>query len=159
MSDVSYDRCPNDDSEYGSAQIGMNPETGQPIELYSNGVASVVAIQSAILTLSAAMRAGAEEDFVEKVALCLFEKLSYDPHALCPLLTICSMCLLMLDKKTGITFKNGKIVIAPPGLDIEPGPSCMFDDTNEEDNYEPDKGPMDQDGTSPSGGGGDGFAP
>jgi hypothetical protein len=159
VSGVSYDRCPGDDFKAGRAQIGVNPGTGEPVELNMNGVASVIAVQSALLTVSAAMKAGHEEDFLEKIALCLFGKLTQDPHALCPLLTICSMCLLMLNEQAGVTFKNGKVVIAPPDLDMEPGPSCMYDD--EEENHGTDEGPMDRDGAGPSGEGpgGDGISP
>lgn len=157
MSDINYDRCPGDDFKAGSAQIGMNPDTGEPVELNMNGVAAVIAVQSALLTVSAAMKAGHEEDFLEKVALTLFSKLTSDPHALCPLLTICFMCLLMLNEKAGVTFKDGKVVIAPPDLDMESGASCMFDD-EEEDDHGTDEGPMDRDGAGPSGegDGGDG---
>lgn len=159
MSDMSHDRCPNDNFDMGMAQIGTNPETGQPIELNMNGVAAVVAMQSAILTVSATMKSGHEEDFVEKIALCLFGKLTGDPHALCPVLTICSMCLLMLHEQAGVTFKDGKVVIAPPDLDVKPGPACMFDDDEEEeDNHGTDEGTMGTEGTGPSGGG-DGFSP
>lgn len=152
MSDISYDRCPGDDFKAGSAQVGVNPDNGEPVELNINGVASVIAVQSAMLTVSAAMKAGHEEDFLAKVALCLFGKLTSDPHALCPLLTICSMCLLMLNEQAGVTFKNGKVVIAPPDLDMEAGPSCMFDDEDEDDDYGTDEGPVDRDGTEESGG-------
>lgn len=143
MSDVNYDRCPGDDFKAGTAQIGVNPDNGEPVELNMNGVASVIAVQSALLTVSAAMRAGHEEDFLEKIALCLFGELTQDPHALCPLLTICSMCLLMLNEQAGVTFKDGKVVIAPPDLGMESGPLCMYDDKEEEDDHGTDEEPVD----------------
>ena len=109
MSDLSYDRCPRDDWKAGFATIGMNPQTGKPVELNINGVSSVIAMQSAFMTLSAAMKAGHEEDFLEKVALCLYGKLQDDPHALCPILSICSMILMMLDKQAGVVFKASSV--------------------------------------------------
>lgn len=134
MSDISYDRCPNDDFKAGTARIGVNPGTGQPVELNINGVASVIAIESALLTVSVALKSGYEEDFLEKIALCLFERLTNDPHALCPLLTICSMCLLMLTQEAGVTFdKEGHVVIAPPGLSTATGSACIFDKEDGED--------------------------
>ena len=134
MSDLSYDRCPNDDMKAGSAQVGENPDNGQPIELNMNGVAAVISVQSALLTLSAAMKAGHEEDFLEKVSLTLFGKLTGDPHAICPLLTICSMCLMMLTDQAGVSFdENGHVRIMPPDMPVEPGDTCMLDETEDEE--------------------------
>lgn len=157
MSDIGYNRCPNDDYKLGTAEIGVNPDTGKPIELNLNGVATVVAVQSALLTLGAALRNGHEPDFLEKVSLAVYGKLIEDPHALCPLLTICSMCLLMLRRGAAITFdKDGHVVIAPPGIPAEEsGPICMYDDEEDED-YGTYEEPMDGTGGTPVGTGGDG---
>lgn len=140
MSDMSYDRCPSDDWKAGFATIGTNPENGKPIELNINGVSSVIAMQSAFMTMSAAMKAGHEDDFLEKVALCLYGKLKDDPHALCPILSICSMILMMLNEQAGVVFKDGKVRIQPPDIDMSGGDTCMYDlDEEEEDNDEQDE--------------------
>ncbi len=157
MPNVSYGRCPNSDPGDRVAQIGINPDTGQPVELDINGVASVTAVQSALLTLGAALKKGHEKDFLEKVALCLFGKLVDDPHALCPLLTICSMCLLMLTKQAGVTFdEEGRVVIVPPDSSAEAGPTgptCMFDDDDGEDeDYGTNEESMDDLGPDSTGG-------
>ncbi len=133
MSDIGYDRCPNDDVKIGTTPVGVNPDTGQPVELNINGVAAVTAIQSALFTVGAALRNGHEEDFLEKVALCLFGELTNDRHALCPLLTVCLLCLHVLTQRAGVTFdKEGHVVIAPLNVHVEPGPVCMFGDETEE---------------------------
>lgn len=152
MSDIGYTRCPNDDFGVGTAPIGVNPSTGKAVEININGVASVIALQSAMLTLSAAMKSGYEQDFLEKVALCLVEKLREDRHALCPLLTICGMCLTMITEEEVVTFDDeGHVHIVPNGVDpVNSGPSCMFDynDDDEEDNeYEPNTPEGDNGGT------------
>ena len=54
--DVNQRRCPHDDWAAGKAKIGVNPDTGNPVELDINGVASVIALQSAFMTVSAAMK-------------------------------------------------------------------------------------------------------
>lgn len=132
MSDLSYDRCPNDDWKSGTAQIGTNPDTGDPVELDLNGVSTVIAIQSAMLSTSAAMKVGHEDDFLAKVALCLFGKLVSDPHMICPLLTVLSMCTLMLSEQAGVIFNSeGRIVIAPPDGKTEAADSCMFEEMEE----------------------------
>lgn len=149
MSDIGYNRCPSDDWRAGSAQIGVNPETGQPIEVNVNGVAAAVAVQSALLTLTATMKAGHEVDFLEKVALTLFPKVQDDPHCLCPLLTLLSMLLLMVQGVAAITFDpEGNVVIRPPDMDIEPGETCMFEEFEDDGT---DEGPVDRDGTEESG--------
>lgn len=155
MSDIGYNRCPNDDFRAGTAVVGVNPDTGKSVELNINGVASVIAVQSAFLTVSAAMKNGHEKDFLEKIALCLFGKLTGDPHAICPLLTICSMCLLMLNEQAGVTFdKDGHVVIAPPDFPVETGPGCMFDDMDEGDDYGTDEKTVDGHGPGPNDSGG-----
>ena len=137
-SEINYDRCPNDDFESGTALVGVNPTTGEPIEVDMKGVASVVGIQAAMLTLSCAMKSGYEQDFLEKVALGLFGKLQGgDIHALCPLLTVCTMCLLLLrsQNEADVTFdEHGHLMIGEYGI------ACMFDgDNNDEtDDGEPE---------------------
>jgi hypothetical protein len=155
MSDIGYNRCPNDDWKAGTAQIGENPKTGQPVELNINGISAVVSVQSALLTLSAAMKAGHEKDFIEKIALCLFGKLQDDPHAICPLLTVLSMVLLMLRGVVDVTFDNeGHVVITPPDVPIEPGPACMYDLLEGENENGTDEGTVDGIGPGPKPGDG-----
>jgi len=151
MSDLSYDRCPSDDWKVGFAEIGKDLSTGKPVELNINGVASVVAVQSALTTLSAAMKAGHEEDFLEKVTLCLFGKLEPDPHALCPLLAICSMLLLLITNQVGVSFQDGKVRIHPEEVEVEGGDACMYDDGEDEDDGS-DEGTMGDDGIGLCGG-------
>jgi hypothetical protein len=153
MGDIAYDRCPNDDFRAGSAQVGVNPKTGQSVELNINGVGAVVSIHAALLSLSMAMKAGYEEGFLEKVALVLAGKLECDPHALCPLLTTLSMCLALVSKAGEITFnEEGHITIVFPDDDDPsgtitpcPGPECMYS-SHEENDDEPHEPPMDRDG-------------
>jgi hypothetical protein len=151
MSEIEYDRCENDDRKGGSARVGTNPDTGEPLEININGVAAAVAVQSAINTLGMAMKAGHEKDFLEKVSLALLRAIAEDPHSMCPLLTVLTMCIMMVHG--GVTPRcdeEGYVVIRDP----EEDESCMFD-PDEEDDDECDEGPMDQDGTG-EGGGGDG---
>lgn len=138
---VGYNRCPNDDPQTDKVHIGVNPNTGCPIELDVNGVASVMAIQSAILTLGAALKGKHEVDFLEKVSLCLFERLLVDPHALCPLITICGMCLLMITKQAEIEFsKDGHVVIVPRDTSIDVGSMCVFDEDKKGENGDGNNG-------------------
>lgn len=160
---LNYDRCPRDDLTVGVAAIGVNPNNDEPIELNIGGVASVIAIQSAMLTLSAAMKQGHEKDFLEKVALSIFGKLITDPHALCPLFTICSFCLLMLQREVGVTFDDdGNVVIASEDGSIEGRHECISDYfLGEDDDDESDETPMGKPGGGLQGGGpsdgGEGF--
>lgn len=134
MSELNYDRCPNDDMKVGVAKVGENPKTGAAVELSINGIASVIAVQSAMLTLSASMKAGHEQDFLEKTALVLFEKLDSDPHAICPLLTICSMCLVLLQGQASVGFDDEGNVVISPSEDLQDGgPLCMYDLDEEND--------------------------
>jgi len=156
MSDIAYERCPSDDWKAGTAQIGVNPKTGQAIELNINGVSAIVAIQSALLTLSAMMKAGYEEDFLEKITLCLSSKLRDDPHAICPLLTVLSTCMLMLRGETTTTFDDENcITISPLNVLVDRGPVCMYDNDNDDDEERgeecgTDEGPMDGVGPGPT---------
>lgn len=151
MSDIGYNRCPNDDWRAGSARVGENPETGEPIEVNINGISAAIAVQSALATLTAAMKAGHEVDFLEKIALILYQKVEGDPHCLCPMLTLMSMLLLMVQGQAGVSFgKDGRVVIEPPDLDIDPGPSCMYEEYEEYGNGS-DEGPVDTDGAGTSG--------
>jgi hypothetical protein len=129
--ELNYNRCPKDDWRAGSAEIGQNPDTGEPIELNINGVAAVQAVQSAMITLTAMLKAGHEDDFIEKVALCLWSKVGYDPHALCPMLKLLSLIALLTNGQAGISFKEDKtLVIAPPGEPTEDIDRniCLFDE-------------------------------
>lgn len=167
MSDIGYNRCPNDDWRAGSAQVGTNPETGEPIEVNINGVSAAIAGQSALATLTASMKAGHEPDFLEKIALILFSKIEDDPHCLCPLLTLLRMLLLMVQGDAAVSFgEDGRVVITPPDMPIEPGPSCIHEEYEEYGDGE-DEGPVDRDGTGEGGSGpgedggdsGDGLTP
>lgn len=141
MSGINYDRCPKDNFQVVNTPIGVNPNNNEPIELNIGGVASVIAIQSAMLTLSTAMKNGTETDFLQKVALTLFGKLTSDPHALCPLFTVCLFCLLMLQDSTSITFDDkGNIVLASEDGEIIGQHECISDYFNDnEDNDETDE--------------------
>lgn len=140
MPEMNFNRCPNDDLKSGTGIIGKNPETGKPIELGLNGLANVAAIQSALVGISASMKAGHEKDFLEKIALCLFERLLGDPHALCPLVTICTMCLGMLVQECEVTFdEEGHVIIAPPDVDIGSGLTCMLEEDDDEEEGEGSK--------------------
>lgn len=147
MSALNYERCPKDTHSLVNATIGKNPENQEPIELNLQGVSSVVAIQSAILTLSTAMKVGSETDFLEKVALAVFGKLTHDPHALCPLFTICTYCLLMLREEAEVAFDaDGNVLIGSPDGETMGTHECIFDYTietegEEEDDDEPDETP------------------
>lgn len=152
MSGIGYNRCPNDDWKAGTAPVGVNPETGKPLELNINGISAVVSLQATLMAVSAAMKAGHEEDFLQKIALCLFEKLQGDPHAICPTLTVMSMCLTLLREEGHLVFgKEGQLIICPldAALPLDPkewGPTCMYQD-NEESNDVSDEEPVDSEGT------------
>ena len=159
MGDIDYNRCPQDDWKAGTAPVGVNPETGQAIELNINGVAATLSVQACLVTLSAAMKAGYEEDFLEKIALCLYGKVVDDPHSLCPLLTVLGMILLMVRGQAVCQFdENNRVIITPPDTSIESGPMCMYGDYEEGDNDGSNEGPVDSDGTG-EGGEGDGINP
>ncbi len=157
MSDLSYDRCPHDDIKVLLAEIGKNPDTDQSIELSLGGVASTVAIQSAILTLGTSMKAGHEKDFLDKIALTLCGKLTSDPHAICPLLTICLMCLLMLQNEGGVEFdEEGSVVITPRDNSVGPNATCMYNNDKWENDNGKDEGTLGGDGMSDGSGNGEG---
>lgn len=140
MSELDYNRCSNDTMRASSAKIGENPETGKALELNINGVATVISIQSAMMTLSAAMKAGHEEDFLEKVALTLFGKLTSDPHAICPLLAIVSMIMIMLAEGGGVSFnEKGLLGISSPEMPLNPDETCMLGEFDEEDEEDDDE--------------------
>ena len=160
-SEMSHKRCPHDDWVAGMAKIGMNPDTGEHVELDMNEVAAVVALQSAFLTVGASMRNGHKDDFLAKIALALFAKIESDPHSLCPVLSICSMLFLMIENQWGVAFKDGKVLIQPPDVELNGGDTCMYE--NEEDDDGSDEETMGGDGAGPSGegdgAGGEGFGP
>ncbi len=169
MSSISHKRCSGDMDEFEDAQIGENPGTGQPIMLSLGGVASVVAVQSAMTTLGAVLKNGHEKDFLEKITLALYSKLKVDPHTLCPLLTVCVRCLLLLTQKTEVTFdkENHLIICAPDVLDTDDAwydQTCIFDaDEEEDEDYGTDEGTVGEPGPGPvgcdSGEGDDGINP
>ncbi len=135
MSDsLNKKRCPRDEPPGGWADIGVNPNTGDSVVMDISGVASVLAVQSAMMTLSAAMRKGHEKDFLEKVALSVFGKLALDPHALCPLFTICGYCLLMLQQQATVGFDDdGNLLIALEEAEAVAGHECVLDYRDEGD--------------------------
>ena len=155
MPTLIYRRCPQDDVIPVHTAIGVNPDNGEPIELNSGGMASVVAVQSAMLTLSTSMKNGTETDFLEKVALSVLGTLADDPHSLCPLFSVCSFCLLMLKERAGITFDDeGNVVIASEDGGSVAKHDCalsLMDD--EEDDDESDETPLGGDGVPPNGNG------
>jgi hypothetical protein len=155
MSDMNYSRCPNDDRRVRQVRVGKHPDTGQSVELNMNGISTVVSIWSAMCTLTATMKAGHEEDFLEKVALTLFGHLTQDPHALCPLLRVLSMCLLMLQETASITFdKEGHLTIAVPDGPLGGSKDMCSYNLNEESSDGPDGGPTDGGTTEDAEGGG-----
>lgn len=157
MPPLNQHRCPRDEPPGGTAQIGTNPNNGNAIVLGAQGVASVLAVQSAMMTLSAAMRHGHEKDFLEKVALSVFGKLSTDPHALCPLFTVVSFCLLMLRQAATIGFDDeGHILIAMEEDESIAGHQCIFDYDQGEQDDGPNETNLDGTGGSPDIGGGNG---
>lgn len=144
MGELSYDRCPNDDSKASSATIGYNPETGKPIELSLNAVAACTALHAASLAITTAMKAGVEDDFLEKIALCLYPRLEEDPHAMCPIITINSMMSALHRQHARVLFtKDERVMIIPFGLNPKDYPTdslvCLVDppsiprDTDEDD--------------------------
>ncbi len=134
MSDIGYNRCPNDDWSAASVVIGINPITGKPIEVNINGISAITAIQSALSSLTTAMKAGHEEDFLEKVVLALMPGLKNDPHILCPLLTVLGEALLLLQGTLEVgSDYEGNIVFHPPGNEDLNGHGCMFDNDEEEE--------------------------
>lgn len=114
MSDLNYQRCPGDDWKAGSAPIGTNPKTGKPIELDIHAISAAHSIQSCLSTLSSAMKAGHERDFLETVALSLLPRSLDDPHSLCPLMSVVSMIMLMVRGEASASFgEDGRIIIGP----------------------------------------------
>ncbi len=157
MSSISHKRCSGDMDEFEDVQIGANPSTGQPVMLGTGGVASVLAVQSAMMTLSTTLKNGHEKDFLEKIALALNKKLSGDPHALCPLLTVCSMCLLMLTKQVELTFDSeNHLVIRVPAVSAAFDQTCAFNDDDDDDDNEGGKDHGTNEGTVGSEGAGEG---
>ncbi len=127
-------RCSRDEPAGGWADIGVNPNTGDSVLMDISGVASVLAIQSAMMTLSAAMRKGHEKDFLEKVALSVFGKLAQDPHALCPLFTVCGYCLSLLQQHATIGFDDdGHLLIALEEAEEILEHECVLDYQSEGD--------------------------
>ena len=132
MSELNYTRCPNDDWRAASAIVGENPQTGETIEVNINGLSAALAVQSALATLSAAMKAGHEPDFLEKIALMVFAKMEVDPHCLCPMLTLFGMLLMLTRGLGAVAFdKDGHVVFKTPDDDDDEdigGPACVHDE-------------------------------
>jgi len=145
MGDINYSRCSNDEGKILPARIGMDPKTGKLLELNVNGVNVILSIQAALAALTAAMRAGHEEDFLEKIVLGLIPKVSADPHSLCPMLTIMGETLLLLQGGLAISCNaEGVLIFHGPEEEEQGGPvepvetsqGCMFDSPEEEEEGE-----------------------
>jgi hypothetical protein len=87
MGGLDYKRCPNDTAKAKTAVVGVNPVTGAPIEIDIHGIAAVGALQAAIFAVTAAMNAGVEEDFIERLVLAVLPQAQADPHSICPIRT------------------------------------------------------------------------
>ncbi len=156
MSDLEYRRCPDDDWKAGSAEVGNNPDTGQPIEININGVSSVMSIQACLMALGAAMKAGHEEDFLEKITLCLYGKVIADPHSLCPLITILGSVMMLISDELVVKFgKDNQVQLVPMNETTPNKSTCIYDD-DEGDDDELHEGPRDGTGGTD---GGDSDAP
>lgn len=154
--ELRYGRCPNDDWRAGSARVGVNPKTGDPIEININGVSAVLSIHSALSALTAAMKAGHEEDFIEKIVLALLPKVQDDPHCLCPLLAVLGEILLLLQGTLTVgSDSEGHVIFHPPESEELTGQGCMFDDDEEGDEDVDDEETLGDD----AGEGGEGIAP
>ena len=148
MSDIGYNRCPRDNWRAASAVVGVNPLTGKPIEVGINGISAVTAIQSALSSLTTAMKAGHEEDFLEKVVLALLPGLKVDPHILCPMLTILGEALLLLQGTLEVGFDGeGNVVFHPPGNEDLNGHGCMFEDCEGGEEDVDNEGNLGEDGS------------
>ena len=153
MSDLNYGRCPHDDVQIGFACVGENPETGKSIEIDIHGVNAAVSVQAALTALTASMKVGHEPDFLERVALALYDGVRADPHSLCPLVTLTNMLLRLVRGTACVTFgDDGRVIIGPPNED--PEPPCVHGE-HKESSDELHEEEMDRDGTG-TGGEGDG---
>lgn len=117
---LNYDRCPNDDMKIGTGVIGTNPKTGKPIELTVNELSAVASVHAAMLSITVAMRSGAEEDFIEKIALALSSRIAEDPHSLCPFSNLIAAMTALATGIGKVSFsKEGHVVIAPEGINLD----------------------------------------
>ena len=135
MSDLRYTRCSTDDWKSGVAAIGLNTKTGEMVEMDFHSVNAAVGVHSALITLTAAMKAGHEDDFLPKIALFLASKLSGDPHCLCPMLELIIMLLNLLKGTASVDFDDdGELLLKY--LDQEADevyPGCLFKEEEEDD--------------------------
>ncbi len=118
MSDLSYERCPKDGMRAATATLGVNPENGEKVEVNIHAAAAILAVHSAIMTLSSAIKTGVEDDFLERIVLGLIPKVDVDPHSVCPLLNIMWMLGMMTADDGAIGFsKDGHVLIVPKGTE------------------------------------------
>ncbi len=117
---LNYNRCREDDVKACTAIIGKDPETGQLIELNIHGMAAAIAVHSAVLAVSAAIKTGVEEGFLERMALALIPRLEADPHLLCPMVRLFSKLLMLATNNASIEFGDeGEVKIVWNKLDID----------------------------------------
>lgn len=132
---LRYVRCPQDDMKAATASIGTNPKTGKSIEMGFHSIAATQSVYAAILAVSAAIKSGVEDDFIEKLVLSLAPSISQDPHSLCPMLQLFLQLMLLAMNGATVSFgKDERVFITPKGSAFDPSgpPSCHLENWNDE---------------------------
>ena len=140
MAGIGYNRCPKEEWSAAVATVGINGKTGKPIEINVNGVSAAISIHAALMSLTAAMHAGHEEDFLDKIVITLTPRIIDDPHILCPMLTVLSKLLLLVQGHVEVSFGEDERVQIGPEEEPNPPSMCLFDEEEEGDTDEEDGG-------------------